>query len=494
MFLYFITLACSMLSYCTRTTVELKNINDDLVITKQVSKASPFVGIGPQWGGYDNVQRWTGNASLSEQDWNTLFKRVDFLRPGLVRIMTAPGWNYMVNGQYDPAKSAGILFKILDYCEAKGISVMYGEWGEQPVNNDVNKDWLKASVDFLDHLLTTRGNTCIKYLNMLNEPAGSWSSIAGDYNLWQKHYVELFRLLEEKGLQHKVTVIAPDVAIWNDTSLLPWLTNAKAFFGDKIGAYDIHSYPSDDQVKGGSYRAVLEAYRDVVPAGKDMIMGELGFKYDVNSPLGQQNTERIKADAFASDDSNMMIYDAFYGVDVADAVLQNLDAGYNGVILWNMDDAMYDDGNDKLKRWGFWNILGEEKFGGKADEALRPWFYPLSLLSRYIPQGATIYKVSVPGKKGLQAIVAMKNGKYTIAVTNSHTVSYDLKLKMEDGINISDARTYRYVAGEGSAFTGRTNEDGFPVPENTQAIDLSGGKHFPLSAAAKSVIVITNME
>ena len=85
----------------------------------------------------------------------------------------------------------------------------------------------------------------------------------------------------------------------------------------------------------------------------------------------------------------MMIYKAFYGVDMADAIIQSMKAGFSGALVWSMDDAMYnspDNGDyqtDKLKRWGFWNILGEEHVGDASDEDIRPFFYPVSVITSY---------------------------------------------------------------------------------------------------------------
>ena len=51
-----------------------------------------------QWGGYDVVPTWLGTETLSDADWNTLFKRIDFMRPPFLRIMTNSGWSYDNNG------------------------------------------------------------------------------------------------------------------------------------------------------------------------------------------------------------------------------------------------------------------------------------------------------------------------------------------------------------------------------------------------------------
>lgn len=62
-----------------------------------------------------------------------------------------------------------------------------------------------------------------------------------------------------------------------------------------------------------------------------------------------------------------------------------------------LDDAMHSaESPDKLKIWGFWNILGEELFGAN-EEKIRPWYYAWSLLTRYIPVGSKVYKVAVAG-------------------------------------------------------------------------------------------------
>lgn len=494
---YIITLYSLLLSLsvgCQDLNLALVNIDNNLRISSTPISSIPFVGIGPQWGGYDNIKSWTGSDTFNEGDWNVLKERVSFMSPGLVRIMAAQGWNYYRDGVYNPEISAGVLFRILDFCEENDIQVMYGEWGEKPIGtNQVDVAWLQRSTDFLKYLLETKKYTCLKYYNMCNEPAGSWSSIAGNYQLWQDTYDVIFDLMAQKGLMNKIEVIAPDVAIWNDNSLINWITRPASYFGDKIDAYDIHSYPTDDQVKGGNYSTVLKQYRAVVPQGKAMIMGELGFKYNANSANGAENLRRIAADPFAGDDSNMLMYDAFYGVDVADAVIQNMIAGYNGVILWNMDDAMYNDTGDKLKKWGFWNILGTEKFQNVEDEKIRPWFYPISLLCRYFPVGSTIYPIHITQKKGLNAISAVKNGKRTIAIVNSHATTYNLTMDADSDINMVDAKLYSYRSGKGASFDGAVDAKGFAKPAGTENLQIGQNKKYDIQVPGNSFILITTM-
>jgi hypothetical protein len=473
----------------------IADTKNDLTVKNSIITTS-FVGNGAQWGGYDILQAWTGSPTLSDADWNTLFQRVRFMRPPLVRVMVTAGWNYTVNGNYDPSKSEHVLVKILDFCQAEGISVMLGEWGHQG-GNQIDQAWLENSSEFLEWLLITKQYTCIRYFNMVNEPNGDWSSTNGNYDLWKNLIGQFHAKLTEKGIASKIKIIGPDIAIW-DANLISWVINTNFDLGDKIGAYDIHTYPTETQVRDGSYQTMVKSYKNSAPPSKDMLMAELGFKYEPSSDLGQQNTRRILQDPFASDDSNMFTYDAFYGIDMADAIIQNMLAGYAGCLLWNLDDAMYNidgGGSDKLKRWGFWNILGSEKFDSPEDENIRPWFYPTSLMCRYFPQGTKIFDVALPEKKGLRAVAGEKNGKYTIAIVNSNFTSYEINLKMESGALLSAVNSFRYISGNGASFTGKTDPNGFASPDETNVtMDFKTGSAKKISIPGQSFLLFTNMD
>ena len=149
----------------------------------------------------------------------------------------------------------------------------------------------------------------------------------------------------------------------------------------------------------------------------------------------------------------------------------------------------------KLKRWGFWNILGSEKFENADDENIRPWFYTTSLLCRYFPRGAKIHSVSLPDKYGLRAVTGEFNGRYTIAIVNSHKVSYTINLKMLKGTYFENMKIYKYLSGEGVKFTAKTDQDGFALPESSgEKIDLTNGNSFSVVMPAQSFYLMTNIE
>ena len=467
----------------------------DLTITSKTVIPS-FAGIGPQWGGYDNVRSWMPfHVSLSNVCWNKLFARLRFMKPPLVRIMVSPGWNY----DFPPAsngnnfeKNEHLLFKILDFCETEGIDVIFGEWGHRG-GTGIDADWLDTAVDFYEYLVRTKAYACIKYYNMVNEPNGDWSSIAGNFDLWKRLIEAFHEKIVERDLDSAVAIIGPDVAIW-DTHLVGWVRDTGNQLGQAVTVYDIHTYPTEEVVRSGAYLPMIQSYRSAVPESALMIMGEAGFKYSANSELGRRNAALIAADKYASDDSNMMIYEAFYGVDMADLVIQNMLAGYAGIILWSLDDAMYNVTGKELKRWGFWNILGSEAFENVADENIRPWFYTMSLLSKYFPKGTDIKTVILPvGRRGLRAVAGVKDGKYSVAIVNSHDAGYSVNPKMEDGIEITGMKKYSFVAAaEGDHFTGAVDAVGFAAPEKENVtLDLSNT--VKMEIAPRSFVLYTNL-
>jgi hypothetical protein len=479
---------------CDKSSNNQDNSNNRIVICSGLITSS-FTGNGVQWGGYDNIMEWTGNETLSEEDWNTLFSRVKFLRPSVVRIMVSDGWNYLINGSFDPSKSQGVLIRILDFCQENNIKVILGEWGHEG-GSSIDSTWLNNSTSFLTWLLTQKKYTCITWINIVNEPNGSWSSINNNFELWTSLINQYYSKLEEKGVTQLVKLTGPDIAIWNTASTY-WISDTYSTIGKFIEAYDIHTYPTETEVRTGDYIKMVKAYKAKAPVGKEMLMTEFGFKYDSSSELGLENESLKDADKYTSDDSNMMIYKSFYGIDVADAIIQNMLAGYSGVILWDMDDAMYNiDGGAStlLKRWGFWNILGKEKFEKSEDESIRPWFFTSSLMCRYFPSGTAIFQMSLPAKKGLRAVAGVLNGKYTIAIVNSNYVAYTLTLAMEKSLRIESVKAYKYVAGDGVSFTGAVDSNGFATPyESNIELDFSSGKEINIDLDPQSFILFTNM-
>lgn len=151
--------------------------NREVVITEELV-STDFVGNGAQWGGYEMTPTWLGTETLSDADWNTLFKRIDFMRPPFLRIVTNPAWSYDNNGTYDETTKTVSLFKMLDYAKDRDIEITFGEWGHSSTDDisTIDMSWIENSVKFLNHLVNEKGYTNIKTINIINEPNGDRSS------------------------------------------------------------------------------------------------------------------------------------------------------------------------------------------------------------------------------------------------------------------------------------------------------------------------------
>lgn len=137
-------------------------------------------------------------------------------------------------------------------------------------------------------------------------------------------------------------------------------------------------------------------------------------------PMLPKTTAVSPPDPYASpSDSQMFVFDYMYGTDVADAVMQTAACGYSGCVVWMLDDAMHTKESGKLKIWGFWNILGEERYGTDR-ERIRPWYYAMSLLCRYFPQGMQIVDSGVSGIEGVRSMFGRTERGATLAVVNTN--------------------------------------------------------------------------
>lgn len=477
--------------------------NDPGIVAKQTDEiiiSDNFIGLGTALGGYDNLQSITGSPTLNDADWRQMFNRLDFFRPGIVRIMGSQGWNYSIGGQYNPQKSEYILFKILDYCQSHGIDVIWGEWGHTG-GTTIDKTWLGKSVSFLDFLINTRQYSCIKYFNMLNEPNGSWSSNKGDYNLWKELITLTYDSIKAKGLLDKIKIIGPDISINRDGFLgnpvvvNSFVSNTVRDLDVKIGAYDYHLYPGDGKLDNGKFLNTMKAYLNLISKTKPALITELGFSYEPTTDKGLRNIELRNADSFSADNANMMVYESSYGIDISASIIQLMLAGYQSALVWRFDDAQYIDADGKFTRWGFYNSLGAEKCNKPSDENLRPWFYPVSLLTRYFPKNCTILKLNTPDNKvGLYGVSARKDGHYTLALVNVNLSKLSFEISLDGGIDCKKMRKYKFVARQNENFDGSVDSNDYAKEIETNDMDFTLNKVHSFTMEGNSFILLTNMD
>ena len=219
-------------------------------------------------------------------------------------------------------------------------------------------------------------------------------------------------------------------------------------------------------------------------AHKPFILGEVGFEKYV-----EPNIKRYEADPYASPDSQMRIYDYDYGVDMADVMAQAFNSGFDGVIAWGLDDAMHTNGDtgdkSQLKRWGMWNILGEELTGDKSDEDIRPWFYTWALMTRYFKGEMDIVKTSGKLPDMVRFVVGKStDGDITFSVINNSEDDIELTIDIKS-FNANGKGFNKYLYSES---TRPVDSMGFPIPEKK---NLMLEESFELKLLPKSVVLYT---
>lgn len=436
-----------------------------------------YLGVGIQWSAYP----W---FELTEAEWRRVFRRLRFMRPAITRIMQSAffywkGIDHSGESVYDfSSQYLQKLRALLDWCELNGTSVILGEWGAPTscdggaLDND-DERWPRMIADFLTDLFERNDYQCIRYFNLINEPHGSWSSIAGRFDEWKRAILSLNQTLIQTGLRKRIAIVAPDAdQLWTRRTLADPQLRAVT------DLYDEHRYVTRDALYAGQVERWCREQCEMVArldAGKPFILGELGIE-----------------DGKTNDDRQPNVFGFDYGVDMADAAVQLMRGGCSGFIAWYLDDAMHFLGDGDVGRpearplpeeayrrrkvWGMWNSLAE-RMGDPEESKLRPWFYPWSLLSRNFPAGCQILSVDVDGPASLAIAAARIAGDehtdLSLAIVSRDTSAQAVRVRVPALRRPLQLARFDYFDSDGDG-----RPDSWPV-----TVDKSGNDIFPTPTA-----------
>lgn len=379
------------------------------------------------------------------------------------------------------------LYKILDYCQSHGVTVMLGEWWKPSWAGTFNNStYINSIADCLNYLRNTKGYTSIKYYNFMNEPNGDWMYGSGapdlttKWNNWSSGVTTLYNTLNSRGYTSWIQIVGPDSAYQDD-----WVDKTLNGLGTQIGQFEFHIYKDyDSQVVNGDIESTVSSKRSLLngssQSSKMLWLGELGMKE------GRSSTY----------DSQPRVANFDYGVLIADGLAQTIRGGGAGAVPWDMDDAMHLASSDgTLKMWGMWNSLGGSTIGSKyyppSDTNLRPWFYPYSLFTKLFGQGWQTLSVSQPSMTGLRVAAAKKangsNWDVSIAVVNDSDTSRSILIKAPGVTNTATFKEYHYFNSDRPV-----DGNGFPVPYQDRVNNLSSGVE--VSLPGKGVIFLTTTQ
>lgn len=383
----------------------------------QATVVDHFMGLGVQWDPYEYPP--------SEAEWKLTLARLDFMKPAFFRVMWSAtpyclGFDEAGKPQYvwelgegKAQERLGPLFAILDYAQLRGIDVMLGEWNPpKGFAGPQDPRWARIIADFVTYLTTQKKYTVIRYYNFFNEPNGNWMWPQGkvDYAGWAAGIRLLRQEFDARGLQW-LPIAGPD-----NSGNWEWLDRCAEELRGQIGFWEMHWYVKDKELFDGDVERLLRAKREMLLATdpqvptKNLYIGEAGV---IQGRVNGDQQPRVK--------------DYDYGVLMADFVAQVARAGWMGASAWDLDDALHVVNGRKhraipddltLKIWGFWNTQGRA-MGHPEDEAIRPWFYTWSLMSRLFPKGSRVVPVKESGfPAGLRTVAATGASGVSVMVVN----------------------------------------------------------------------------
>ena len=452
------------------------------------------MGNGVEWSAYPHGDspdaEW--GYMMTDDKLETVYKRLDFMKPRIVRLMDVAGWRYFkgVDKQGQPmidfdCAEVKMVCKLLDYCQKNNIYVLIGDYGVPgfwgyPGKIDRADDprYVDMTVKYLNYLVKEKGYSCIKSYIIINEPNGDWASTKGDWEQWKSGVLMFVNAFKQAGLD--IEISAPDVVEMADKQSAlytgrEWVEMSVQQMDSVIGHYNIHCYADAYFVREGRFQTHYQEVADIIkPTGKRMIFGEIGVLYKTGE-LGKEYEKRVAETPFASEDSQLFNHDYRYGIDATDALIQSMKVGFHGASAWMLDDAMHtkDDlgAKDQLKVWGFWNSLGTELTGDPKEDEIRPWFFTWSLMCRYFTPGMNVYNETDTTKLSGLRIVAGKGAEgTTIAILNASESEYEFDLKM----NVSGDKDFKIYDYQQSGY--KVDENSFPVSNsNTTSDNILGG-------------------
>lgn len=398
-----------------------------------------YLGNGVEWDPYDEAADW--GCQLSDEDWNTLYERLDYMRPQYVRCMINSPFTYYDGKNFDHERNSGNIKKLLSYCQSRGVMVVYGEYNPPTWAMKGSGKWVEASVRHLDWLVGDNGFDCIKHFVIFNEPDGNWASTDGDFAFWRKMVARFRAEMDKYPSLKNVTLAGPDAVIdyrnpASEYDYAGWL-KATVEGVPEVGIYDMHAYPGQRYVRSGEFAQKLQELKAMVD--KPIILGEAGFKYfsdAADSALAKEYWRRVEGHPYTKgSDCNMLVYDQFYALDMPLLLFSVMNSGFSGAAAWMLDDAMHSSGDSgktrDIKLWGMWNILGSEVFGDKTQEDVRPWYYTWSLMCRNFPAGSEILRIREELPEGVAATAARTpDGSYSVAFVNFGDKPLDICLNL----------------------------------------------------------------
>jgi len=248
-------------------------------------------------------------------------------------------------------------YRTLDLYQEIGaaVTVVGVEWGFQQDPPDWHK-FARAIGDLMEHLVVTKGYTCIKYWTLTNEP--NISARFSDFALYASLHHMVGEEFKRRGLD--IRIMGSD-----DTSGLPFFAQCvrdDAYF-ERADLFASHCYTRapDPRMFGLFVRDRIDLLAARTPR-KPFVVAEYGF-HDVRTRAGNVNP---------------VMEDYDYALWLTEFNIQALTEGASGLSVWCLHEVDYP-GHNRMN-YGLWNAKDR-------DWAVRPVYHAASMFLRRTETG-----------------------------------------------------------------------------------------------------------
>ncbi len=461
--------------------------------------SASFDGLGVEWGTYEDTNK------MVKGSWSRVLSAVDKLNPSLVRCMTNLDWfvtDFTKNGTEDDYSDDTWCYNfnnkqminasdILDYCQANGIKVAFGVWnvignadpdldiyGMIP-NASADPRWAKMCADLMEYLVKIKGYTCIKWFVNTNEPnvIGSKGTSKNAYNTaekWMQGVKNVRSALDGVGL-NDVSIIGGDTTTILASEL--YLPKAAKELSDILDNYGVHLYVNNSQIDQGEYeKSVRSLYKKVQKADGDLGKTKQMHIWEAGLLSGKKQDT----------DCNELIMTYGYGLRMADYTVQSINAGINGIVYWDLDDAMhfmYHENSTNAKEWGMFSTLATAEIG---KQEYRPWYHSSVLLTNLLCPGNAIYGAkNLPDGVRSLATVNPDRTQGGVVVVNNSKKKITQEMILDEQIK-TDGKLYVYLYNEKTL---KVDENGFVAPN--YVIDGNLNNKITMEIPASTMLVVS---
>ncbi|MBI2302012.1 MAG: hypothetical protein HYU66_24170 [Armatimonadetes bacterium] len=364
---------------------------------------------------------------VDERDRELILRRVEAMRPHLVRTLFDYQWWEPAEGRQTPDSEALRDYVMwVRFLKRLGTAVLVHPWGDyfaypawmrdgtsrlpRPEKRDA---MVRSLVDFVEFLRRDQGLDNVQYLSLMNEPdSDALRSVTLDEYLRLNHLLD--RLLRERGLRRQIRLLGADECQSGPSELSPWYAGCAARGLPLWDSMSVHTYRHQYVPNLEPWLAQRQGL--LRGSGKPLLVTEFGY--------GGETFRNWENDKYE------------YGLFLADFAVTALRGGASAALMWCLGDTYYT--TDLRQEYGLWH------FKDQGWEP-RPGFYAWSLLTRYTRRGSRVVAVESPAEAPDVRAVALVSarGELTVLVVNRYPQAVQVTLRL--GLARPAAlRVYRY--------------------------------------------------